>query len=308
MFLQILIHSILVILLYTSFIFYMSSKFEQVNIIEQEIKYYQQESFKPIEYNKTVNALVLFSYKSKHLNTDLLTKYLTSNLKSNGGILDKIIFGIQTSHLETKFKNLIKLYPNEIFIKGLNSLILGKYSLIDDNDYVFKIDEHIVFVSNNTFKYMLDEYSNENDEILSGNIISDSKVFEQHLMTGAIKPFYLSIYNNWVIYDQKDHVILDKCKIESNLKVCFSLAHENLFHNLKTNNLKKYNFGRWKSKNNSFKFVLLKGSQLKNLNFIKNSDIYVLSIGQAIVSFLNDFNKEKIYFKKYLNLAKEYFD
>ena len=78
-----------------------------------------------------------------------------------------------------------------------------------------------------------------------------------------------------------------------------------MFYNLSETTIKKYNFGRWKSKNNSYKFVLLKGSQLKT---IKNSDIYVLSIGKAIISFLNDFNKEKIYFKKYLNLAKEYFN
>ena len=300
---SVLLHISFAFIIYILVLYNLVNKLERISIDEKTSTFYQLSS-STRDPNSKIIALVLFTYKKSDLHAQLVSKYLIANLKSNGGVLDQIIFGIQTNRLQT-IQILKETYPTEITLVNTNHLIASKYSLIQDNDYVFKVNENIVFISNNSFQTMLDEYLENDHEYLSANFITDSMMFNIHANLGAIKPFATTFFNNWMIYDHTNSETIENCQKEWRaVHKCSSLAHENFFYNLKLNNLKVYNFGRWSFTNHSNNFLLFKGYQLKQ--DLKNLEKRALAIGNAIVSYVNDFEKEKQFIRCYKNLAKKY--
>ena len=251
-------------------------------------------------------ALAFFSIKKKESQSELITKYLVANLKSNGGILDKIVYGVQTNRFES-IRYLKEIHPNEVFMVDTVEFIKSNYPLIDDHDLVFKVNENTVFISNVTWSSMVDEYlAKNNDEILTANVISDPFMFRAHMKIGAIKPFSYTIFDNWMLYDQTNHLNVKTCEDNwHHYHRCPQLAHENFFYNIKINGLGAYNFGRWFFDKHKHYFVLLKGYQLKRKLYDPKST-GALAVGQAIVSCIEHFDKEKSILKRYEQLARDH--
>lgn len=308
---NIILHFVFGLILYVLIMYNIANKLERFTINRRALNFYHlSEAATVRDPNSQVVAVVLFSYKKKDQDCQLLSTYLRANLKSNGGVLDKIVFGIKRSRFASLYQ-LQESNPSEIFVVNTNDLISSKYSIFHENDFVFKINENVVFIANNSFQIMLDEYLESDYDYLSANVISDSFMFSVHLTLKAIKPFMMTFFNNWMIYDQTNSKILEDCrKVWSPLYRCSYLAHENFFYNLKLNNLRAYNFGRWNFSKHSNSFILFKGYQLKkDLQHLDNFEQFranVLAIGSAIVSYVDDFEKDKHIVRRYLSLANTY--
>ena len=301
---DICIHVLFGFIIYFIVLYNVASKLEKSSIASKEAKFIA-EIAQPKYSNTNVVALVFFSIKKKEIHSELVTKYLMSNLKSNGGYLNKLVFGVQTNRFES-IKYLREVYPNEVYMVDTVEFIKNNYPLIEDKDLVFRVNENTVFISNQTITSMVDEYlSKNNDEVLSANLISDSLMFKVHLKIGAIKPFSYTIFDNWMVYDQTNHLNLKICEEKwHQFYRCSSLVHENFFYNFNLNSLSVYNFGRWCFKEHKDSFILLKGFQLKKKLYDAKKG--VIAIGDAVVSCIEHFDKEKNLYKRYTDLASNY--
>ncbi len=301
---DICIHVLFGFIIYFIVFYNVACKLEKTTIAAKEERFYAEIS-EPKYPNTNVVALVFFSIKKKEIHSELVSKYLMANLKSNGGILNKIVFGVQTNRFES-IKYLREAHPNEVFVVDTVEFIKKNYPLIDEKDFVFKVNENIVFISNKTLTSMVEEHlAKNNDEILSANVISDSIMFKAHLKIGAIKPFSYTIFDNWMVYDQTNHLNLKVCEEKwHHFYRCSSLVHENFFYNFNLNSLDVYNFGRWIFNEHKDNFILLKGFQLKRKLYDPKKG--VIGIGDAVVSCIEHFDKERNLLKRYIDLASNY--
>ena len=64
------------------------------------------------------------------------------------------------------------------------------YTIIYNNDLVFKMDDDVVFISNGTFEKMLEEYLTKSHFILSANVVNHPQLSYVHARLRAILPFY----------------------------------------------------------------------------------------------------------------------
>jgi hypothetical protein len=322
----------LVFTVFISIYFILAIRLEK-NIIkgEKPIKNemeFSLESYKKKRNIRNIIALVFYGRKSS---VSILLKYLEKNLKSNGGILDKIIFAVKTNKIED-IKYLDKYLKN----KGkheferrnfgtYNKNYKEAYKNLHDNDLIFKIDDDVVFISNRTFERMIEEYLKNDLLILSANVVNHPILSYVHSKLGAILPF-IEIKNYTFIKSDNVTIIEDiisenkKNSYMKNLKFV-TIIHESFFDHFKNNNLKVYDFGLWDFHSSeytrwSINFILFKGKYVKNLNSMLGSDEHVISIeipkqhnkhayalGSALVSHFS-FMKQYDYLSKTVILNK----
>ena len=315
----------LILTVFISYYFFLAIIFEtRINnnheVIIQNDK--TLETFK--KKNNIVNIIALVFY-GRQSSVSILLKYLEKNLKSNGGILDKIVFAVRTDkiediryldkYLKNKSKNEYKRFKIRV-----NQKYSEAYKHLDDNDLVFKIDDDVVFISNGTFERMVEEYLKNDLLILSANVVNHPILTYIHTKIGAILPFieiknytYSKTENSKEFHD----IITEKKKNSYMLNhQVGAISHESFFAHYKNKNLKVYDFGLWDfHKFNysrwSINFILFRGKYINKIHLSKlGSDEHIISIeipkehnkhayalGSAIVSHFS-------YMKQYVYLSK----
>ena len=216
------------------------------------------ESYKKKYKVKNIVACVFYGRK---VFTEILFRYLDRNLRRNGGILDKIIIlnhlmGSKTN--VTMEKEFLKEYLDshkygyEVFEFNNGEYYPMMYSVLRDDDLVFKIDDDTVFIANNTFKNMVEDYFINNRFILSANVINHHSLSVLHANMNLMLPFYEITNNKWILSDNKTTNkslnVFNECikdyKMWRVKTECSVIAHESFLYNIYENNfnLNMYNF------------------------------------------------------------------
>ncbi len=254
-------------------------------------------SLETLKFRSNIRNIIALVFYGRKASVSILLKYLEKNLKSNGGILDKIVFAVRTKkpgdlkYLEEYLKLKIgNEYERHDFNNEHDRKYKEPYRNLHENDLVFKIDDDIVFISNDTFESMVEEYLKNNAVILSANVINHPILTHVHSKLGVILPF-IDIKNyKFVITDnltENDKSIgLTNGKIKTNDSIIGAITHESFFVHYKNGNLKKYDFGLWDFHKYSYSrwsinFILFKGKYAKYVyckDFSHLSDEQIISI------------------------------
>ncbi len=250
-----------------------------------KLKSFSFDSYK-IQYK--IRNTVGFVFYGRKRSASILIRYLDRNLKKNGGILDKIIFAVKTNNQEDLeyLKRFLEqngeYYSRVDFSSDSNYKVL--YTVLHDDDLVFKIDDDIVFISNGTFENMIEEYLTGTHFILSANVVNHPILSDVHVKFRAILPFYET--KNGVWEKAKNITEIDDTeamrfnygsdsKWWANPK-CAAIAHESFLYHAKNNNLDVYKFKLWDFNavdysRWSINFILIWGKHVNKLNSTHNN-------------------------------------
>ena len=302
---------------------------------KRDINFPIKQKIDPQKTEVKITALVFYGRKRY---VEILFKYLFANLKRNGGILNIIKFAIRTKN-DTDLKyvdSLIALYPEELCKIDFNNdeTYLTSYESVNDDDYVFKIDDDIVFIQNGTFENMFKEYTQINHMFLSANVVNHPRLSDVHSRISAIQP--LCKLNQTLICDKDNSMDFNLfCSIDQNWwdkPKCAELAHENFFKNFYDKNLDKYDFGLWDFhfendfKRYSINFILTMGKYINNLSkygkiedellissiIPKNTNKHTFAVGKTLVCHFayftqrDELSKTNI-LKRYEDVSRIYF-
>ena len=199
----------------------------------------------------------------------------------NGGILDKVLIAVNTDDKDDiKFLDEHLDNNNFYFKKTFN--VSGNYkqlyTILDDDDLIFKMDDDIVFISNGTFEKMVVEYFKNEHFILSANVINHPFLSTTHLTLRAILPFYQSNEFSFKKSENKSEEIdktlawgIKDFRTWWNNGSLAAIAHESLLYNVYNNNIDVYDFkiydfntisyNRW-----SINFILSRGKKFNKIN------------------------------------------
>ena len=330
-----------------------------LNYVKKAVKYEDNDHFNErIEsYKKKykVKNIVACVFYGRKVYTEILFRYLDSNLKINGGILDKIII---LNHLMGTKSNItiesefLRSYLNahkynyEEFKFETRDTYPMMYSFLKDDDLVFKVDDDIVFIANNTFKNMVEDYFTNDRFVLSANIINHHSLSGVHAYMNTMLPFYEASNHTWNLDDGKTKNVnlslFKKCVKNQDMwrknEKCSAIAHESFLYNIYENNfnLDIYNFQHLKFSNPKthlnerwrINFILFRGRDLNKLvtlypNIISDEEIITVlltnikkkfnfALGSAVVAHFSyyehiNYLKETNILKKYDKLSFDYF-
>jgi hypothetical protein len=310
------------------------------NHLTKQAAYNNPQHFVQLNGLTKVIALVFYG-RRRHV--EILSKYLIANLKKNGGLLDQVKFAVRTSNKKDLdyLDSLIELNSAEFkrydfeASESFNPL----YRAIDENEYVFKIDDDIVFIKKGCFESMLNEYIKNEHVFLSANVINHPRLSDLHARIGAIKP--LCKFNSKLACNQSENSfeIIQNCSFNRDTfqwwykPECAILAHENFIKNFQTNNLNAYDFKYWDFHYDNYdrysiNFVLSMGKYLNKMNEKINENIldevlvssvlpsqmgkHTFALGNAIVSHYayrsqrNHLDSKTDLLERYLNISKSY--
>jgi hypothetical protein len=270
-----------------------------------------------------IRNIIAYVFYGRREFTKILFRYLDSNLRINGGILDKILL---IDHLLGSEKVENKKYLTEYLAKHKTGYELVEpigdhqftqlYSILHDDDLVFKIDDDTVFISNGTFENMVEDYLKNDRFITSANVINHHTFSAIHRNMNIYVPFTELDNNTWIqgepVKKHNETTSFEMCMTQKlhnwrdNPK-CSALAHENLLYHVYRNkfNLTLYDFKIYDINSLNYKpwrvnFILFKGNVLNKMkikyqNISSDEDIitqyltrdskkHSYSIGSAVVS------------------------
>jgi len=296
---------------------------------------------------KIRNIIALVFY-GRRKSASILFRYLDRNLKINGGILDKIVIAVRTenkedlSYLESFLKtnkNSKCCYERKYFNPKDGYKIV--YTVLHNDDLVFKIDDDVVFISNGTFERMLEEYLTKNHFILSANVVNHPQLSYVHARLRAILPFYEVKEFEWQKSKNSSEEIDDTIAMGAdygpmskwweNPKLA-AVAHESLLYHANNGNLDVYDFRIWDFNTVNYdrwsvNFIVFWGRYLNTLNssfpeiqsdekvlttFLpKLMKKHSMALGSAVVSHFSYWSQFKYLIKtnilqKYDNLSRTY--
>ena len=289
---MILILLLMVILLYFWKI-HLEKKIKNSETIMKSDNPFSLQTYKQKKIFSNIIALVFYGRQSS---VSILLKYLEKNLKSNGGILDKIVFAVRTNkiediryldkYLKNKSKNEYKRFKTK-----RNKDYKDAYKNLNNNDLVFKIDDDVVFISNGTFERMVEEYLKNDLLILSANVVNHPALTYVHEKIGAILPFieiknytFVKMDNSTKNTKNKNMVQeLSKRKTYAKHPVIAAITHKSFFVHFENKNLKIYDFGLWDFHSLNYtrwsiNFILFKGKYVRRLNSKFGSDEHSISL------------------------------
>jgi hypothetical protein len=173
--------------------FYFWKILSEIKIKNNE-KHSKKFSLEKYMKQRNIRNIIALVFYGRENSVSILLKYLEKNLKSNGGILDKIIFAIKTDKIED-IKYLDKYLKNkgkhefERHNFSANKDYKEAYTNLNADDLIFKIDDDVVFISNGTFERILEAYLKNDLLILSANVVNHPILTYVHSKLGAILPF-----------------------------------------------------------------------------------------------------------------------
>ena len=250
-----------------------------------------------------IRNIIAFVFYGRRKSASILFRYLDKNLKINGGILDKIVIAVRTddeqdlNYLDNfikKNKNSHCCYERKYFNPSDGYKIV--YTVLHDNDIVFKVDDDVVFISNGTFERMLEEYLANNHFILSANVVNHPQLSYVHARLRAILPFYEVKEHQWEKSKNTNEEIDDTIAMGAdygpmsqwwkNPKLA-AIAHESLLYHANSDNLDVYDFKIWDFNTVeyhrwSINFIIMWGRHLNTLNSsftdIKSDEVTLTSL------------------------------
>ena len=199
-FLILIIFSIILLI----FSYFLTNKLEIINKYTTVNNYENLNKKANFIVNNTY-ALVFFGRKAQ---MSILMRYLIKNLKTNGGVLDKIVFAVKTNKKEDlnyldSIMNQNKTYFQRVTFQNTKRF-REIYITLQDNDMVFKMDDDIVFIADHTFERMIEEYFTKNRLFLSANVVNHPLLSHVHARMGAISP-YIEVENfTWIKSNRSD--------------------------------------------------------------------------------------------------------
>ena len=208
--------------------------------------------------------------------TKILLRYLTKNLKINGGVLDKIVFAVKTNdkydlqYLDSIINQNKSYFEKKRFTS--NKRFREVYESMQDDDLIFKIDDDIVFIRNGTFENMLEEYFTQNLLFLSANVVNHPLLSHVHGRMRAVLPYFEFINYTWSRSSDKVDLDTTECQFGTydpfsrwwkNSK-CAAIVHESFLYHVERDELDVYDFKRWDFHQMgydrwSINFVLMRG-------------------------------------------------
>ena len=271
----------------------------------------EQQLSDPLKLRKSIDSykskhkirnIIAFVFYGRRKSASILFRYLDKNLKINGGILDKIVIAVRTSNQEdlnylvdylNSNKNSKCCYENKTFDSKENYKAI--YTVLHDNDVVFKVDDDVVFISNGTFERMLEEYLANNHFILSANVVNHPQLSYVHARLRAILPFYEVKEYQWEKSKNSSEEIDDTIAMGANYgpvskwwenPKLAAIAHESFLNHVNNGNLDVYDFRIWDFNTVeyhrwSINFIVIWGRHLNKINstyFHVISDEVTLSV------------------------------
>ena len=294
-----------------------------------------------------ISACIFYGRK---MFTEILFRYLDSNLKINGGILDKIVILMHlmdtkvNTNIESDFlKSYLSIHREGYELVEFNEGLRykGLYSVLPDDDLIFKIDDDIVFIANGTFENMVDEYLKNDHLILSANVINHHTFSRQHAKMDLMKPFIINSNFTLLFQNNGSRTDTDKCKDDfrnwKKFPYCGAIAHESFLYNVYKNdfNLSQYNFSLFDINKDGYhawriNFILFRGKIVNKMAYLypnETSDEYIITklitkhhnrhscaFGSTVVSHFSysagqyEYLRETNILEKYKKLSYDYFD
>ena len=266
-------------------IVYSSSNFKSVDVSVPKIIVHTP-SIESYKKHYKIRRVIAFVFYGRKKTASILFRYLDRNLKVNGGILDKVIFAVRTDNkddllcLENFLKNNKHLeccYEKKVFATATKYKEL--YTVLYDDDLVFKIDDDVVFIANGTFEKLFEEYLNGNHFILSANVVNHPQLSYVHARLRAILPFIEVKNYTWekakdtneiddTVVMGADYGPMSKWWKNGN---CAAIAHESFLYHANNNNLNIYDFKIWDFNTVEYhrwsvNFIVIWGKHLNKLN------------------------------------------
>jgi len=262
-----------------------------------------------------IRNIIAYVFYGRREFTKILFRYLDSNLRINGGILDKILL---IDHLLGSEKVENKKYLTEYLAEHKTGYELiapigdhnfrQLYSILDGNDLVFKIDDDTVFIANGTFESMVEDYLKNDRFITSGNVVNHHTFSGIHRNMNLLVPFYDLDNNTWIqgtlVNKKNESSIFEKCTSNRlanwrDKPKCAAIAHENLIYNAYKYkfNLTLYDFkifDLYSFKYEAFRinFILFRGNILNKIHINYK---HVESDEEIITKHLPTENKKHIF-------------
>ena len=319
------------------------------SLIEPDIKL----RIEKLKTEHNIRNIIAYVFFGRREFTKILFRYLDSNLKENGGILDKIVL---IEHLLGSEKSQNKDYLNEYLANHLTGYeLIGPigdhhftqlFSVLHDDDLVFKIDDDTVFIANGTFENMIEDYLKNDRFITSANVVNHHTFSAIHRNMNILVPFYELNNKSWIqgsIEEKKNETsIFKKCITKRLLNWrdkpgCAAIAHENLLYyaykynfNLTLYDFKIYDINSFSYEAWRINFILFRGNVVNKIHvkykhvesdeqiitelLTKDNNKHCFAVGAAVVAHFaystdNNFiylNKTNI-LSKYDKLSIDYF-
>ncbi|DBB14093.1 TPA: hypothetical protein ACH3X3_001050 [Trebouxia sp. C0006] len=216
----------------------------------------------------------------------ILNGYVKQNLLKNGGVLEEVVWIVQTDNKrDIAWLNNV-LLPSEPEFYSTKS-VAGKnyteqYQSLDPDVYYVKLDDDTMYVGEQAVDMMLHEKLRDRFFIVSANVINHSVLTWIHAGMGAMHTHKNDGGREILGNDYDDLLMrylevkpfanftygpLEKCSLTS--LECASLCHFYFLENQANNQLERYNFHFWDfhafSYNRwSINAILFKGSDLNN--------------------------------------------
>ena len=270
-----------------------------------------------------IRKIIAYIFYGRREFMKILFPYLDSNLKVNGGILDKIVL---CEHLLGPEKEKNKEYLTEYLTKHKTGYeLVGPigdhhftqlYSILHDDDLVFKIDDDTVFIANGTFENMVEDYLKNDRFITSANVINHHTFSAIHRNMNILVPFTELDNNTWIqgetVKKHNETTSFEKCMTKRLLNwrdkpKCAAIAHENLLYHVYRNkfNLTLYDFKIYDINSFNYEawrvnFILFKGNVINKMRIKyehissdeeiiteylpRDSNKHCYSVGSAVVS------------------------
>lgn len=192
-----------------------------------------------MEYKPTNNLLLFYGRRQY---ASILFRYLIRDLSCNGGCIDSILLFKNTNNkddlnyldliLKSEYGKYIKILEN---VSGYSSCFDYTNKKYRPNDNFIKVDDDIVYVEKNAFNNLI-KYQNENECIVSGNVVNGTCISHIHQTIGALDDegsfnecIPLNPYHEWT---------------HKSAEWAFKY-HKNFLYNHSKKKLCKYRFNTW---------------------------------------------------------------
>lgn len=158
---------------------------------EPECKVFHRKALTVGLENQRVEAIVVFGRKDR---AKILHRYLQRNMRRNGGVLDRVMFVVFAAMEEDLLwlNQLVQTFASDYDIPAVTGRRLAKiYSVCTDPDTVYiKIDDDMVYMSDETIPEIVRERVRGRCALVSANVINHAILSAVHQDIGAIRHYF----------------------------------------------------------------------------------------------------------------------
>lgn len=201
-----------------------------------------------------VEAIVVFGRRDRF---EVLHRYLQRNLRSSGGVLDRVNFIVFVALAEDlNYLQQVMAENRGVYVmpQVVGNRLAKIYSVCNDPDTVYvKIDDDIVYMSDEAIPEMVRERLRNRCSIVSANVVNHAVLSAVHQDIGAVRSFFpVNIEGDqtlapWVRDDDEVPMAPIEKKAQSecvwNRWECAAWMHESLLSRLDDGTSCAYDFG-----------------------------------------------------------------